>query len=200
MARKSPPAKTATKKAPAKAAASDKTKAGAPRKRPARNGEGRPPIYDESFCERARKLCLLYGATDEQLALSFGVALATIEHWKRAHPEFLRAVYAGGEGADVEVAQSTYNRARGYTRRIVKTVGEGEKKITHVTEEEVPGDVTAQRFWMMNRQRKHWRDRTEVEHDVSDKLSDVLAGVDGGSRGLGGEAGAGLGQDGDDGA
>ena len=52
---------------------------------------GRPTLYQESYPDQARKLCLL-NATDEDLADFFDVSVATISNWKNDHPEFLEAI------------------------------------------------------------------------------------------------------------
>ena len=74
---------------------------------------GRPSKYDESYNEQAYKLCLL-GATDTEIADFFNVATSTIYEWKNIHPQFSEAINAGKIKADMEIASSLYERAKGY--------------------------------------------------------------------------------------
>ncbi|WP_165820159.1 hypothetical protein [Microvirga sp. KLBC 81] len=49
---------------------------------------GRPTKYHSDYAEMAYKACLLWGATDEELAKYFEVDEATLYRWKLVHPEF----------------------------------------------------------------------------------------------------------------
>lgn len=122
---------------------------------------GRPTLYKAEHCELARKLCARLGATDEDLAAVFGVSIDTIYEWKKTHSEFSEAVKAGKDDPDQRVENSLFQRAVGYSRTIEKTTVGGE--VVKLTEE-VPGDTTAQIFWLKNRRPKQWRDKQEIEH------------------------------------
>ena len=52
--------------------------------------------YQAEFAEQARKLCLLLGADDQELARFFEVPPATLQEWLTSVPEFAAAVRAGG--------------------------------------------------------------------------------------------------------
>lgn len=95
--------------------------------------------YREEYVEQARKLCLLLGATDIDLANFFGTTDRTIRTWKKKHPEFAAAVEAGKDRADMDVVQSLYNRA-------------------------LAGDTVACIFILKNRHPAQWRDRQVHEH------------------------------------
>lgn len=99
----------------------------------------KPTAYREEYVEQARKLCLLLGATDVDLANFFGTTDRTVRTWKTKHPEFAAAVEAGKAKADIEIAQSLYNRALG-------------------------GSEVACIFWLKNRQPAKWREKTTTEH------------------------------------
>ena len=124
---------------------------------------GRPSKYKPEYAEQAHKLCLL-GATDKDLADFFGVDEATINRWKEAHPQFCKSLNEGKVMADANVAHRLYTRAVGYKAE-EETYEGGELKKT-VVKEVVP-DVTAQIFWLKNRQRDKWRDRQEIEANLS---------------------------------
>lgn len=125
---------------------------------------GRPTDYSSKYCEQARKLCLL-GATDAELADFFGCCEATIANWKLAHPEFLESIKEGKDQADAEVASKLFHRATGYSHGAVKIVADAKTGAQHVVPytEHYPPDTAAAIFWLKNRQRGKWRDKTDTE-------------------------------------
>jgi hypothetical protein len=140
------------------------------------NKGGRPGEYKENTPERAYKLCLL-GLKDAELAVAFGVCVDTIDQWKRKHPEFNRALKRGKEQADMEVANSLFKRATGYSYKDthimankVKEYDENGKVARQYTEpllisitKHQPPDTTAAIFWLKNRQKEYWRDVKQNE-------------------------------------
>jgi len=127
-------------------------------------GPGRNSKYRPEFNEQARKLCLL-GYIDEELADFFGVCVATLNNWKAQFPAFLESINAGKVVADADVADSLHRRAIGqvvFVERILKK-SEDDHEIVRLSQF-VPGDVTAQRLWLLNRRKGNWRDKVETEH------------------------------------
>ena len=94
---------------------------------------GRPTKYAPEYADIAFRLSLL-GMTDGQMAKFFEVAHSTLSLWKLEHEEFSDALKKGKEYADGKVASALFTKA-------------------------VDGDVTAQIFWLKNRQPGLWRDR-----------------------------------------
>lgn len=150
---------------------------------------GRPPEYQDVYCEQAKKLCQL-GATDRELADFFNVETRTIYRWKIEHENFCQAVIVGKERADERVERSLYNRAVGYTYESEK-IFHHQGQITRAgCLEHVPPDPSAAFNWLKNRQPEAWRDKQSHEHtgadgkdllpdnsDVARALLGVLAGV-----------------------
>lgn len=124
---------------------------------------GRPPKYKPAFAEQAAKLCNL-GATNEDLADFFAVSIRTIIRWTTEHEEFCHAVKEAKEVADQRVERSLYQRAVGYTFDSEKVFNGKDGIVRTDTREHIPPDVTAQIFWLKNRQRERWRDKQDVEH------------------------------------
>jgi transcriptional regulator with XRE-family HTH domain len=148
---------------------------------------GRPTKFKEEFIEQAGELCRKKGYTDEGLAAHFNVSETTINNWKRGYLEFFESLKKGKDEFDAQVVeQSLLKRALGYrytettrepaivSRRGVidgEGIGEGESVeeaverslviIKQVTKEVAP-DVTAQIFWLKNRQPERWRDRKDI--------------------------------------
>jgi hypothetical protein len=124
--------------------------------------QGRPSKYKEEYDEQAFKLCLL-GATDDQLADFFNVATSTINLWKEQHPTFSESLKRGKHVADAEVAASLYNRALGYSHPEDKIFNNGGEEMIVETIKHYPPDTTAAIFWLKNRQKDTWRDKSEKE-------------------------------------
>lgn len=117
------------------------------------------------------------GLFDAQIAKNMGISEATLYRYKANHPEIKEALRKGKEVVDIEVENAMLKRALGYTVRIV------EQKIdkfgdVHDCERDVhiPGDVTAQIFWLKNRRRQQWRDKVEYSNDGGEisKLDEIL--------------------------
>lgn len=123
--------------------------------------QGRPSKYKEEYAEQARKLCLL-GATDAKLADFFEVDEATINRWKHDFPEFCKSLKAGKMQADSEIAESLFNRARGYVAPDLDIkMYEGEIIETPYMKH-YPPDATSMIFWLKNRQPDLWREKREA--------------------------------------
>lgn len=129
---------------------------------------GRPTAYLPAYAEQAQRLAIL-GLTDVEMAEFFGVAERTFHGWKKAHPDFLQSLKAGKIEADTHVATGLYQSAIG--GHVVTETREQEGpdgSIARTTEtKQVPPNVTAQVFWLKNRQPAKWRDKQEIQQDVS---------------------------------
>lgn len=134
---------------------------------------GRPTDYREEYNLQVEKLCKL-GATDAEIADFFEVEESTINNWKLAHPEFLESIKKGKKIADAEIADSLFQRAKGYSHKAVKIFpsgGETEDEQGNKIKgplivpyiEHYPPDTVAAIFWLKNRQKDKWRDKQEVD-------------------------------------
>ena len=123
---------------------------------------GRPSKYKDEFAEQAYKLCLL-GATDKELADFFEVDELTINRWKGSKKEFRKSLKAGKDEADAVIAQKLYHRAKGYEHPEDKIFNDNGSPLIVPTVKHYPPDTTACIFWLKNRQRNKWRDKTEQE-------------------------------------
>ncbi|AOJ31413.1 hypothetical protein [Burkholderia metallica] len=101
-----------------------------------------PTKFKPEFVELARNYCLL-GATDVELARFFGTTDRTIRTWKQQHPEFGEVLDQAKEVPDANVVGALYRNA-------------------------LAGNVTAQIFWLKNRQPAKWRDKVDHEHAGKD--------------------------------
>lgn len=98
------------------------------------------------------------GLTDEQIASNMGIRRETLIDWKKKYPNISNTLKRGKEVVDYEVENALLKRALGYTVKEEKLTKDGE---VVELEREVPGDVTAQIFWLKNRKPDAWRDKPE---------------------------------------
>src|SRR5450759_1178387 len=112
--------------------------------------------YKRVFAKVAKKLCEL-GATNADLAIAFDVVLSTIWQWQSAHIEFIESCKVGKAHADDVIKLAFYQRARGYDYKAEKVFqNEGRIIRTNITQH-VPADVSAGKFWLINRCRAEFR-------------------------------------------
>ena len=135
---------------------------------------GRPTKFTEAHVEQAYKLALL-GATDKQMADVWDVTETTVNNWKNAHPEFLVSLKAGKTTADVTVAESLLNRAKGYSHPAVKIFLHEGKPVEVPYTEHYPPDPTSMIFWLKNRQPTLWRDKAELALGGTEELLAALS-------------------------
>lgn len=134
---------------------------------------GRPTDYKPEFVEQARKLCQL-GAVDMEIADFFDVNVATIYRWKLDHDDFCEAMKVGKEIADTRVERSLYQKAVGYdykeeqAHKIKEEQYKESIEIVEVTKHN-PADTTAIKFWLINRRKEDYRERTEIDHTSKGK-------------------------------
>jgi hypothetical protein len=181
MAKKKPAAKKPAAGKPrarkaAKKAATPKTpkKPAAPRRR-----RGAPTKFHPSHVKVARYLCA-NGATNQELAEAFGVATSTISQWMIVHPDFSDAMRVQKGEFDARIERSLALRATGYSHEAERVFANGRRM---TLTEHVPGDVQAQRLWLLNRRPGEWTDPARIElkgrlqHDLVPKMD--LSGMSG---------------------
>jgi len=117
-------------------------------------GKYDPKKYPDAIAALARR-----GLTDEQIAKDLGISGKTLYQWKKNYVAVSEALKEGKVLADGKVEKALYRRACGYTYIEKKTVKfpDGTIRIEN-TKKEVAPDVTAQIFWLKNRNREAWRD------------------------------------------
>lgn len=136
-------------------------------------GPGRDTKYRPEFNEQARKLCLL-GYTDAELGTFFRVTERTINNWKNQFPAFLHSINEGKDAADAEVADSLYRKATGQNVMFEKIDSDGQ--IVRLSKF-IPGDVAAQRLWLLNRRALNWRDKVDVNAAVAATIALDASGL-----------------------
>lgn len=106
-----------------------------------------------------------------------GITRETLNQWKNRFSDISDALKKGKDVADREVENALYERARGGIREVKKVFKVREKyydDFGRLCEKEtlqsaveqiyVPGDTTAQIFWLKNRKPEEWREKRVVEN------------------------------------
>lgn len=136
--------------------------------------EGRPTKYKQEYCEQAEKLCKK-GFIDYEIADFFNVSVSTLNTWKKVYPDFLSSIKEAKAHSDDKVVNALYNRAMGYqTVEVKQEDGDQGSKTTTITKQ-LSGDVGAMCFWLKNRQPAQWREKSQVEHSLSDDFEDLMS-------------------------
>jgi transposase-like protein len=126
--------------------------------------------YRDQFAQQAYVACSESGMTDVQLAKLFGVCKATINVWKKKHPEFAEQIRKGRDEFDsANVEDKLLKRAMGYTyteTTMERDEDTGEMVEVKKVKRHIPPDTAAQRYWLNNRQPERWKNVKHVEADV----------------------------------
>lgn len=115
------------------------------------------------------------GLFDAQIAKNMGISEATLYRYKANHPEIKEALRKGKEVVDIEVENAMLKRALGYTITINEQKVDKDGYVHDLKRDvHIPGDVTAQIFWLKNRRRQQWRDKVEVEKGESIQKIEII--------------------------
>lgn len=126
---------------------------------------GRPSIFNETVKEQIYRMYEI-GLTDKQVADILGVTQRTLDNWKK-DKDFLLSLKDVKSVADEMVKASLFKRATGYSHKEEKIFCNADGLVTKVeTVKHYAPDVTAQIFWLKNRQPEEWREKQEVEMNV----------------------------------
>lgn len=111
------------------------------------------------------------GLSDIQIAFNLGISKDTFYRYKKAHSDFSDSLKRGKNRANFKVENALYKKATGYT---IHETGAVKVKETYYDdqgrkctkedvklvdyEKEVPADVAAIKFWLVNRSPERWTD------------------------------------------
>lgn len=102
------------------------------------------------------------GLSNEQIAHNMGINPTTLYDWQEKYNKFAKALKKSKEVADYEVENALHKEATGYyyTEENVSNTGE----VVEVRKYARP-KVSAQKYWLNNRQRKKWS--SIDKHEIS---------------------------------
>lgn len=131
-------------------------------KQVSKHNSGRDTLYKVAYNKQAYKLCLL-GFTDKELANDFDVSESTINAWKLTYPLFLESIKRGKVMADAEIAESLFQRAKGFSVEKEKVFMHQGEIIRANQVDYYPPDIAAAKLWLTNRQPEKWRQKDKAE-------------------------------------
>lgn len=100
------------------------------------------------------------GLIDEQIATNVGVSYSTFRDWKKRFPALSAVLKRGKEVVDRQVENALLKTAIGYVYEEETVTNAGD--VVVVKKYSKP-NTTAQIFWLKNRKRGQWTDKSEVE-------------------------------------
>lgn len=110
------------------------------------------------------------GLTQQQIAKNLDINVDTLIEYKKKYTDFSDALKKGKEVVDIEVENALLKRALGYTITINEQKIDKEGYVHDLKRDvHVPGDTTAQIFWLKNRRKQQWRDKVEYENTGENK-------------------------------
>ena len=116
------------------------------------------------------------GLTEEQIAQKMGISRSTLSDWKTKYSDISDTLKKGKDIVDIQVENALLKRALGYDYqedRIERSKKDGVKIVQIL--KHVPGDVTAQIFWLKNRRPDKYRDKPQDNGDADSGLADAIA-------------------------
>lgn len=118
------------------------------------------------------------GMTDDEIAEAIGINRVTLYKWKAKYSNIGNALKRTKEVYDSEVEEALENAALGYykkEREWRRDPDTGDMVLYREYEKWFKPDVTAQIFWLKNRDKLHWRDKQEIQMDLEEDEYGVLA-------------------------
>ena len=150
--------------------------------------------YDEWLTERGLGRITAWcqdGLEDRELAAAMKISLRTLQDWKRRFAPIAEAIRDGRGGAQVQIENALFQRAKGGIVIVKKPMKRRvrqydpasgkcvrEEEVVDLVDEEVftPPDTKAAIFWLTNRAPERWSEKTVVENTAALNLEDVLRG------------------------
>ena len=144
--------------------------------RTVKNKVGRKPLYTEWITEEGLakvKNFAAIGLIGKQIAQNIGINHTTLYDWMQKFPELAEAIRDGRKVMDEQVENSLLKRALGYQfeEKFWGNNQDGEMVVVKKVLKYQAPDVTAQIFWLKNRQPKLWRDKVEIQSEHSGTIS-----------------------------
>lgn len=109
------------------------------------------------------------GYLEKHIAKMLGVSETTFFKYKCEKPELSRALKVNKEIADILIENALRDRALGYeyeektSEKFIGADGEISRSVEKTIIKKVLPDVTAQIFWLKNRQPEKWRDKRQTQ-------------------------------------
>ena len=111
------------------------------------------------------------GLEECEITSRVGIEPETFAKWKKKYPEFADALTLGRADSDFHVIRALYKKATGFNVGLKKTyklkrvefdpqtgkkLREYEELVTGMDETFIPGDLSAEKYWLENRRGDRW--------------------------------------------
>ena len=113
------------------------------------------------------------GLIDEQIAKNMGIAYSTFKEWKKKFPDLSDVLKRSKEVVDREIENALFESAKGFVYEEEAVTNTGE--VVTVKKYSKP-NVTAIIFWLKNRKRNEWRDKQEIEQEITQRTIEIKVG------------------------
>lgn len=120
-------------------------------------------IFWPERIDHVRAIAMM-GLEDEEMAQVMGISPELLDSWKAYYPLLSRAIEEGRTNPDAQVVAALHKSAVGYNydEDVVVRSRKGASVVTATKYQ--PGDVSAQKFWLQNRQKDRWNQTISLEH------------------------------------
>jgi hypothetical protein len=110
------------------------------------------------------KMVAMRGLSDKEISQVFGINPKLFKKWKRTYPSFREAIDKGRTRADAEVVAALFKRATGkFKLKETKIIKYKDDYETLDVDVRYPPDTEAIKYWLNNRAREHWQQRSANE-------------------------------------
>lgn len=110
------------------------------------------------------KMVAMRGLDDKEISQIFGINYDLFKKWKKTYPSFRDALETGRTRADAEVVAALFKRATGkFKLKETKVIKYKDFYETLDVNVHYPPDTEAAKYWLNNRKREHWQQRSAVE-------------------------------------
>lgn len=143
---------------------------------------GRPPFKINNFFPSQLETLASLNLTDKQICQVLEISESSLTLYKKDE-RIINALKKGKEISDARVERSLFERAMGYSHPEdnIHVLKNGEVIITP-TIKHYPPDTIACIFWLKNRKPNEWREKAELEHNLSENLMAAVVAALTGSK------------------
>lgn len=118
------------------------------------------------------------GLSNEQIAHNMGITTETLRVWKRDNSVISATLNKSKEIADLQVENALFRKCLGYKETVkeIRVDKNGKQQPASVREIYIQPDITAIKFWLVNRQRDRWKEKVEeiVDDTQMQKVEELL--------------------------
>lgn len=124
-------------------------------------------LYSDEILPKLEELAAK-GLNNAQIAQCLCIGNKTFYEWRARYPQFAHALSKYRGVADIMVENALFNTAIGFTYEEESMAPSGKVKTLKKYQ---PGSANAQKFYLVNRMQKRYKNKVETEISVSQDIS-----------------------------